>query len=146
MIGPRSALFAPFGRLGLVIMDEEHEGSYKSESMPKYHAREVAGELCRMKDASLVLGSAAPSVETYYRAKKGEIRMYVLRERLAGGQLPKVYVEDLRSELKSGNRSIFSRRLHGLIDDRLEKGSRRCSLSTGGVMRASCRAGRAAMS
>lgn len=122
MIGPRSALFAPFGRLGLVIMDEEHEGSYKSESMPKYHAREVAGELCRMKDASLVLGSATPSVETYYRAKKGEIRMYVLRERLAGGQLPKVYVEDLRSELKSGNRSIFSRRLYGLIDDRLKKG------------------------
>lgn len=122
MIGPRSALFAPFERLGLVIMDEEHEGSYKSESMPKYHAREVAGELCRMKGASLVLGSATPSVETYYRAKKGEIKMFVLKERLAGGQLPMVYVEDLRSELKSGNRSIFSRRLHGLIGDRLKKG------------------------
>ncbi len=122
MIGPRSALFAPFERLGLVIMDEEHESSYKSESMPKYHAREVAGELCRMKNASLVLGSATPSIETYYRAKKGEIGLFVLKERLAGGQLPKVYVEDLRSELKSGNRSIFSRRLYGLIDDRLKKG------------------------
>lgn len=122
MIGPRSALFAPFGRLGLVIMDEEHEGSYKSESMPKYHAREVAGELCRIKDASLVLGSATPSIESYYRAKKGTIKLFVLKERLAGGQLPKVYVEDLRSELKSGNRSIFSRRLYGLIDDRLKKG------------------------
>ena len=122
MIGPRSALFAPFERLGLVIMDEEHEGSYKSESMPKYHAREVAGELCRMKDASLVLGSATPSIESYYRAKKGGIRMFALKERLAGGQLPKVYVEDLRSELKSGNRSIFSRRLYSLIDDRLKKG------------------------
>lgn len=122
IIGPRSALFAPFERLGLVIMDEEHEGSYKSESMPKYHAREVAGELCRMKDASLVLGSATPSIESYYRAKKGRIKMFVLKERLAGGQLPKVYVEDLRAELKSGNRSIFSRRLYGLIDDRLKKG------------------------
>ena len=70
MIGPRSALFTPFERLGLVIIDEEHENSYKSESMPKYHAREVAGELCRMKNASLVLGSATPSVESYYRAKK----------------------------------------------------------------------------
>ena len=121
MIGPRSALFAPFERLGLVIMDEEHEGSYKSESMPKYHAREVAGELCRMKDASLVLGSATPSIESYYRAKKGEIKLFALHERIAGGQLPKVYVEDLRSELKNGNRSIFSRRLYGLIEDRLKK-------------------------
>ncbi|MDE7415365.1 MAG: primosomal protein N' [Lachnospiraceae bacterium] len=121
MIGPRSALFAPFERLGLVIMDEEHEGSYKSESMPKYHAREVAGELCRMKGASLVLGSATPSIESYYRAKKGEISMFALHERIAGGQLPKVYVEDLRSELKNGNRSIFSRRLYDLIEDRLKK-------------------------
>ncbi|MDE7201891.1 MAG: primosomal protein N' [Lachnospiraceae bacterium] len=121
MIGPRSALFAPFERLGLVIMDEEHEGSYKSESMPKYHAREVAGELCRMKDASLVLGSATPSIESYYRAKKGEIKMFALHERIAGGQLPKVYVEDLRSELKNGNRSIFSRKLYSLIEDRLKK-------------------------
>lgn len=122
MIGPRSALFAPFERLGLVIMDEEHEGSYKSESMPKYHARAVAGELCRIKGASLVLGSATPSIESYYRAKKGEIKMFVLRERLAGGQLPRVHVEDLRSELKNGNRSIFSRRLYDLIGDRLKKG------------------------
>ncbi len=122
MIGPRSALFTPFERLGLVIIDEEHESSYKSESMPKYHAREVAGELCRMKNASLVLGSATPSIESYYRAKMGSIKLFTLKERLAGGQLPQVYVEDLRSELKSGNRSIFSRRLYGLINDRLKKG------------------------
>lgn len=122
MIGPRSALFTPFERLGLVIIDEEHESSYKSESMPKYHAREVAGELCRMKNASLVLGSATPSIESYYRAKKGSLKLFTLKERLAGGQLPQVYVEDLRSELKSGNRSIFSRRLYGLINDRLKKG------------------------
>ena len=122
MIGPRSALFTPFERLGLVIIDEEHEGSYKSESMPKYHAREVAGELCRMKGASLLLGSATPSLESYYRAKNGEIKLFELKERLAGGELPKVYVEDLREELKSGNRSIFSRRLRTLIEDRLKKG------------------------
>ncbi len=122
IIGPRSALFTPFERLGIVIIDEEHEGSYKSESMPKYHAREVADELCRMKGASLVLGSATPSVETYYRARRGEIKLLELSERLAGGTLPHVYVEDLRAELKAGNRSIFSRRLRALIDDRLKKG------------------------
>ncbi|MBO5145924.1 MAG: primosomal protein N' [Lachnospiraceae bacterium] len=122
MIGPRSALFTPFERLGLVIIDEEHEGSYKSESMPKYHAREVAEALCRMKHASLLLGSATPSLESYYRAQKGEITLFELKERLAGGELAQVYVEDLRDELKSGNRSIFSRRLHALIEDRLKKG------------------------
>ena len=122
IIGPRSALFTPFERLGLVIIDEEHESSYKSESMPKYHAREVAGELCRMKQASLALGSATPSVESYARAKRGEITLFELNERLAGGALPHVYVEDLRAELKGGNRSIFSRRLYTLIEDRLKKG------------------------
>jgi primosomal protein N' (replication factor Y) len=122
MIGPRSALFTPFKRLGLIIIDEEHEGSYKSESMPKYHAREVAEQICHMKGASLVLGSATPSIESYFRARNGEIELLELKERLAGGALPKVYVEDLREELKSGNRSIFSRRLKALIEDRLTKG------------------------
>lgn len=122
IIGPRSALFTPFQRLGLVIIDEEHESSYKSESMPKYHAREVAGELCHIKGASLLLGSATPSLESYYRAQKGEIKLFELKERLAGGQLPQVYIEDLRDELRSGNRSIFSRRLHTLLEERLEKG------------------------
>jgi primosomal protein N' (replication factor Y) len=122
MIGPRSALFTPFKRLGLIIIDEEHEGSYKSESMPKYHAREVAEQICHMKGASLVLGSATPSIESYFRARNGEIELLELNERLAGGALPKVYVEDLREELKSGNRSIFSRRLKALIEDRLTKG------------------------
>ena len=87
IIGPRSALFTPFQRLGLVIIDEEHESSYKSESMPKYHAREVAGELCRIKGASLLLGSATPSLESYYRAQKGEIKLFELKERLAGGDV-----------------------------------------------------------
>jgi len=122
MIGPRSALFTPFERLGLIIIDEEHESSYKSESMPKYHAREVAEELCHIKNASLLLGSATPSLTSYYRAKSGFIGLFTLNERLAGGQLPRVYVEDLRQELKSGNRSIFSRRLRALMEDRLKKG------------------------
>lgn len=122
MIGPRSALFTPFERLGLVIIDEEHESSYKSETMPKFHAREVAQELCRMKHASLLLGSATPSLESYYRARQGEIPLFTLNSRLTGGELPRVYVEDLREELKSGNRSIFSRRLQQLLEDRLAKG------------------------
>jgi primosomal protein N' (replication factor Y) len=122
MIGPRSALFTPFERLGLIIIDEEHEASYKSENMPKYHARDVAAKLCQMKKASLILGSATPSIESYYKAKNGDIELLELNERIGGNSLPTVYVEDLRAELKSGNRSIFSRRLKSLIEDRLCKG------------------------
>ncbi len=122
MIGPRSALFTPFERLGLIIIDEEHEASYKSETMPKYHAREVAGEICRMHDASLLLGSATPSLEAYFQAKEGKIKLFSLNHRLAGGELPNVYIADLREELKQGNRSIFSRRLKELLAERLEKG------------------------
>lgn len=122
MIGPRSALFTPFARLGIIIIDEEHEASYKSETMPKYHAREVAQEICRMHEASLLLGSATPSLEAYYQAKEGKIKLFELNNRLAGGELPSVYIEDLREELKQGNRSIFSRRLKELLQDRLQKG------------------------
>ena len=122
MIGPRSALFTPFKNLGLIIIDEEHEGSYKSETMPKYHAREVAQKICSMKHASLVLGSATPSMEAYYRAKEGEYKLYEMKNRHAGGELATVHTIDLREELKSGNRSIFSRKLRELIQDRLDKG------------------------
>lgn len=122
MIGPRSALFTPFERLGLIIIDEEHEASYKSETMPKYHAREVAEEICHLKGSSLLLGSATPSLEAYYRAKHGDMKLFTLTERLAGGQLPTVYTVDLREELKQGNRSIFSVKLRQLLEDRLEKG------------------------
>ncbi len=122
IIGPRSALFTPFPRLGLIVMDEEHEGSYKSESSPKYHAREVAAVLARMCGAGLVLGSATPSMESYHRARKGEYRLFTLKERLTGGELPRVYTVDLREELRGGNRSIFSTRLTQLLQDRLEAG------------------------
>lgn len=122
IIGPRSALFTPFPKLGVIIMDEEHENSYKSEATPKYHARETAARLAGMCGASLVLGSATPSLEAYYRAQSGEYKLYTLKERLTGGQLPTVYTIDLRQELKEGNRSIFSRKLQELLADRLQKG------------------------
>lgn len=121
MIGPRSALFTPFSNLGVIIIDEEHENSYKSESVPRYHAREVAIELARMNKAAVVLGSATPSLEAYYKTQKGEITLFELQERLAGGSLPQVETVDLREELKAGNRSIFSRKLESLIEDRLGK-------------------------
>ena len=121
IIGPRSALFVPFPDLGLIAMDEEHEGSYKSEAMPKYHARETAQYLAKMKGASLVLGSATPSLEAYYRAKEGRYRLFTLSSRLTGGKLAPVSVVDLRKELREGNRSIFSRKLKELMEDRLSR-------------------------
>ncbi|MCM1045070.1 MAG: primosomal protein N' [Candidatus Gastranaerophilales bacterium] len=122
IIGPRSALFVPFPRLGLIVVDEEHESSYKSESTPKYHAREAALEIARLQKASVVLGSATPSLEAYYRAMQGEYRLFRLKERLSGGALAHVSVVDLRAELREGNRSIFSRKLKELLADRLQKG------------------------
>ncbi len=122
IIGPRSALFTPFQRLGLIIVDEEHEGSYKSETMPKYHAREAAKELASYFGASVVLGSATPSLESYYASERGLIRRFELTKRLTGGALPKVYVADLRRELRDGNRSMFSRRLRELLETRLAAG------------------------
>ena len=121
MIGPRSALFTPFADLGLIVIDEEHENSYKSESMPKYHAVEVAKELADMCGASLVLGSATPSVDSYYRAQNGEYKLYSMQQRIEGSTLPIVHTVDLRQELKEGNRSIFSRKLQELIQERLDK-------------------------
>lgn len=122
IIGPRSALFTPFPHLGLIVVDEEHEGSYKSESTPKYHARDVAIELAELHGASVILGSATPSLEAYHKAQRGEYQLFTLKERLSGGQLPTVHTVDLRQELRDGNRSIFSRKLQELLTDRLSKG------------------------
>ena len=122
MIGPRSALFTPFERLGLIIIDEEHETSYKSENAPRYHAREVAIERARMNQASVVLGSATPSVESYYQAKNGNYKLLELNKRVKDQKLPECEVVDLREELKEGNRSILSTRLQDLMEERLEKG------------------------
>lgn len=111
VVGARSAVFAPFDRLGLVIIDEEHENSYKSETTPKYHARDVARERCFNSNALLVYGSATPSVETYYKAQRGDIDLLVMSERANQMTLPKVDIVDMRKELEDGNRTIFSSKL-----------------------------------
>lgn len=121
VIGPRSALFAPFKNLGLVIVDEEHESSYKSEITPKYHAIDVAIKRAEMVGGSVILGSATPSLESYYKAKSGEYKLYQLSKRAKSAQQPKVWIADLREELKNKNLSIFSEKLKELMIDRLEK-------------------------
>lgn len=120
MIGPRSAVFTPFSNIGVIIIDEEHESSYKSETIPKYHARETAIFRAGLHHARVILGSATPSVESYYKALHGEYRLHTLSFR-ASGAVAQVSVADLRAELEAGNKSIFSRRLASLIEDRLAK-------------------------
>jgi primosomal protein N' (replication factor Y) len=122
IIGPRSALFVPFPDLGIIIIDEEHETSYKSEQTPRYHARETAAQIALMKEASLVLGSATPSLEAYHRAMSGEYRLFRMDSRPGGGCLSQVSVVDMRKELWDGNRGMFSRRLQELISAKLAAG------------------------
>lgn len=121
MIGPRSALFTPFPDLGLVVIDEEHENTYKSEQVPRFHARETAIARAEMEQASVVLGSATPSLEAMYRARAGAYRLLELKNRSGQQELAQVHTVDLRKELKDGNRSILSIRLQELMEDRLEK-------------------------
>lgn len=121
MIGPRSAVFTPFRNLGLIIIDEEHEGSYKSETVPRYHAREAAIFRAKNEGAAVVLGSATPSVESYYKALSGEYELYELKNRAKDAKPATVYITDMRQELAEGNRSMFGRKLHELIEDRLGK-------------------------
>ena len=122
MIGPRSALFTPFPNLGLVVIDEEHEPTYKSEQIPRYHARETAIQRAKEEDASVVLGSATPSMEAMYRARKGEYVLYEMRHRSRMQQMAKVYTVDMREELKNGNHTILSGKLQSLMEERLERG------------------------
>lgn len=121
IIGPRSALFTPFLKLGLIIIDEEHEYSYKSESVPKYHAVDVAIKRARLTDSSVILGTATPSLESYLRVQKGEIKLYSLKKRAKLAKQPSVWIADLREELKNKNKSIFSEKLKELISDRLNR-------------------------
>ncbi|MGN0414883.1 MAG: primosomal protein N' [Agathobacter sp.] len=121
MIGPRSALFAPFPRLGLIIIDEEHENSYKSETAPCYHARNVAIQRGKMCHAAVVLGSATPSVDSFYQAELGNYHLLELKERVHKKPLPDCEIVDMRQELKLGNRSILSERLQELMEERLKK-------------------------
>ena len=99
MIGPRSALFTPFSNIGLIVIDEEHEGAYKSETVPRYHAREVACHIAEEAGASVILGSATPSMESYYAAMNGYIELIKLDSRAGSGELPSVDIVDLREEL-----------------------------------------------
>ena len=119
MIGPRSALFTPFSNIGIIIIDEEHENSYKSETTPRYHAREVAKKRASMNDACVVLGSATPSVDSYYSAMCGQYKLLEMKTRVSDKTLPECEVIDLRAELKAGNRSILSERLQELMEQRL---------------------------
>ena len=122
MIGPRSALFAPFSDLGLIIIDEEHDGAYRSDTVPCYEARDVAEKRAEICGASLVLGSATPSTASFRKAARGEFRLLTLTKRAVQGAVPaEVHVADLREELKSGNRSVFSRILQEKIRDRLAR-------------------------
>ncbi|MDE6025148.1 MAG: primosomal protein N' [Lachnospiraceae bacterium] len=121
VIGPRSALFSPCAALGLIVIDEEHDGAYKSDMTPKYHARDVAVKRAELENASVILGSATPSVESYMSAKLGMYKLWKLSERPDDKQLAKVSVVDLRHELRMGNRGIISAELKNAIEERLEK-------------------------
>lgn len=121
VVGARSAVFAPVNNLGLIIIDEEHETSYKSEINPKYHAADVARIRCKIENAVLLHGSATPSVETYYRAKTGKIELMEMKKRANDMVLPKAYIVDMRDELSSGNRTVFSRKLSQEIKKNIEE-------------------------
>ena len=121
MVGPRSALFTPFPNLGLIVVDEEHEESYHSEHVPRYHARETACARAAIDGAHVVLGSATPSLTAYHRTGTGEWRLVTLTERFGESELPSAVLIDMKEELKAGNRSILSRHLHDEITDRLTK-------------------------
>lgn len=108
VIGARSAIFAPLENIGLIILDEEHETSYKSDSHPKYLTQDIACKRAQIEHCALVLGSATPSVETYYASLAGQYRLLTMPKRLFGLELPKITVIDMREELKKGNRTIFS--------------------------------------
>ena len=123
MIGPRSALFTPFDRLGLIIIDEEHESAYQSEIVPRYQAAEVAARRAEMSGALVVLGSATPSVAAYQKAREGMIGLHRLTQRArTGSRLPDVKVVDLREEFRMKNRGILSQSLHEAMDACLKRG------------------------
>ncbi|WP_026692084.1 primosomal protein N' [Peribacillus kribbensis] len=121
VVGARSAVFAPFENLGIIIIDEEHESSYKQEENPRYHARDVAIKRSEFHGCPVVLGSATPSLESFARAQKNVYRLLTLRNRLNHSVLPSVDIVDMREELRSGNRSMFSKKLFEKIKDRLDK-------------------------
>jgi primosomal protein N' (replication factor Y) len=122
VVGARSAIFAPFQNLGIVIIDEEHESSYKQEDHPRYHARDVAIWRGKHHSCPIVLGSATPALETYARAQKGRYKLAELKARVHSNPMPEVTIVDMREELKNGNRSMFSGPLMEKMRSGLEKG------------------------
>ena len=124
VIGARSAIFAPQPQLGLIVIDEEHEWTYKQDNSPRYHTRDVALKIAELNKATVILGSATPDVSSYYNAKKGKYRLLEMPERVTpkeGSPLPRVEIVDLREELKAGNTGIFSRLLEYEINNALRK-------------------------
>lgn len=120
-VGARSAIFLPFSNLGLIVVDEEHEGSYKSESDPKYSAVEIGEMKSEIENCKLVLGSATPSIDTYYKCVNNEYKLLTIGERADGASMPEISVVDMREELKENNKSIFSRELYEAVKETLEK-------------------------
>ena len=117
VIGTRSAIFAPLDNIGMIVIDEEHEHTYKSESDPKYHARDIASYRCGKHSALMLLASATPSVESFYKAKSGVYTLVPLRERYGGAKLPKAVIVDMREELRLGNPSPISQRLYNMLTE-----------------------------
>ncbi len=122
VVGARSAVFAPLSNLGIVILDEEHDASYKQDEAPRYHAREIAMKRAELSGAVVILGSATPSIESYYRSEEKEFTRLSLPKRIDDKKMPTVNVVDMRAELKSGNRSVLSRELQVALDERLKAG------------------------
>lgn len=120
-VGARSAIFLPFKDLGVIIIDEEHENSYKSESNPKYSARDIAEFKSKICGCKVILGSATPSVETYYRTTTGDVKLLTLSKRADGAEMPPIEIVDMRDELKSGNKSMFSYSLKKAMDEALSR-------------------------
>ena len=119
IIGPRSAIFAPVQKLGMLIIDEEHSDSYKSDTAPRYHAREVAQKRSELSNCPIILGSATPSLESFHQAQHQNYQMLSLPERVFDRKMPDVHIVDMRTELKKGNRTIFSDLLRSSIETRL---------------------------
>jgi len=121
VVGARSAVFAPFENVGIIILDEEHESTYKQEDSPRYHARDVAIWRGKFHQCPVILGSATPSLESFARAKKNVYKLLTLKDRALKQALPEVQIVDMRDELKKGNRSMFSKSLMDSIQARLDR-------------------------
>ena len=122
VVGARSAVFAPLENIGVIIIDEEHENTYKSETTPKYSAAQIAARRCMYDGALLIYGSATPSIETYRRAMEGEISLTVMKERANALMMPEIQVVDMRKELELGNRTMFSKALSLQIEKNIASG------------------------